>query len=366
MSDDKTFAFIGHPAYVGHLQRYLEWAEPGHREVSPGLLTYVFKLCKAYLVSELKGVRSATGEVRDGLFVTATLLPEMITLSPMDALQKTVDACVLADELGAKITTLGGHTSIAGAKAPELLLEPVSNHITTGNTLTSAFAVQQVRNLQAGLAADFGRLDLVVLGGTGDIGATCAEQLAPLFRTVTLTARNEGTLADTAARIRERHGTEVRVTRDNQAAVRGADVVIAATSAATAILSPEDFKPGAIVADVGYPKNIREAASTRDDILVYFGGLAHLEHEIGFGYDIDLPRADLLYGCFAEAMILDFERNYCSYSMGRGNITEEGMQYMLDRGEKHGYRPAPPCQGEEFLSWEQVDAIVRNNPRLRR
>lgn len=366
MTDEKTFAFIGHPAYVGHLQRYLEWLKPGHREVQPELLTYVFKLCEAYLVSDLKDVRSAAGEVRNGLFVTATLLPEMITLSPLDALQKTVDACVLADELGAKITTLGGHTSIAGAKAPDALLGPVSNAITTGNTLTSAFAIQQVRDLQQGLGVDFGRLDLVVLGGTGDIGATCAEQLAPLFRRVTLTARNEGTLAATAARIRERHGSDVRITQDNRIAVQGADVVIAATSAATAILSPEDFKPGAIVSDVGYPKNIRQAASDREDILVYLGGLAHLEHGIDFGYDIDLPRNDLLYGCFAEAMILDFERNYCSYSMGRGNITEEGMRYMLDKGEKHGYRPAPPCQGGEFLSWDQIHAIVRHNPRIRR
>lgn len=360
-----TFALIGHPAYVKHLQRYLEWLKPGHKAVNPRLLTRVFQWAPAYVVRPLDTVVSRTGERRDGIFITATIMPEMVDLNPQQAFGKIVEACQVADREGARITTLGGLTSAAGAMAPDALVASVGNNITTGNSFTVAMVIRQLEQIaqQAGVALE--QLDLAVLGGTGDIGSTCAELLAARFGGVTLTSRKRSRLGWLAERIKQRYGVEITLSEDNVQAVKEADVVIAATSASTPILDGSAFKPGAIVCDVGYPKNIRRLINKREDILVFLGGVCRQERPIEFGFDIDLPRQDMLYGCFAEALLLDFESNYCNYSMGRGNITPEAVEEMAALGDKHGYTPAPPCQTSEFLTGQEICDIVANNPKLR-
>ncbi|MBM4318669.1 MAG: hypothetical protein FJ125_01595 [Deltaproteobacteria bacterium] len=361
----RTFSFIGHPAYPEHLQRYLEWCRPGHKAINPRLLTKVFEWTPAYLVRDLDEVRSATGATRAGMFVTATLLPEMENLSPLQALQKVIDACVLSDRLGARISTLGGHTSIAGALAPQAIARAVKSSVTTGNTFTSAMAVQQVHDIAALAGLPLQELTLTVLGGAGDIGSTCAELLAPHFQRVTLTGRTLEKLRPQAERIKQRAGVDPEITTDNKAAVSQADVVIAATSASKAILDADHFKPGTLVSDIGYPKNVRRVVAGRDDILVYLGGVCRQDHPVEFGYDIDLPRKDLLYGCFAEALVLDFEENYTPFSTGRGNITPDKVAYMLEKGARHGYRPAPPCQYDEYLDADEIKRILGYNPKWR-
>jgi predicted amino acid dehydrogenase len=361
---DRTFAFIGHPAYPEHLQRYLEWARPGQKAVSPKLLTKVFEWTPAYVVRELDRVVSRAGAVRSGLFIQATLLPEMVNLTPQQALRKALEACKLADRHGVRIMALGGHTSIAGALGPTSLASQVSGHVTTGNTFTVAMAVHQVLQIAATADLPLGDLSLAVLGGAGDIGTACAQLLAPRFGRVTVTGRRPEPLAHLARRIHERTAVRVETSTDNRAAVRDADVVIAATSATAAILDGRDFKPGALVVDIGYPKNIG-ARNGRGDVLIVAGGVCRMERPIDFGFDIDLPRRDLLYGCFAEALVLDFEQTYCSYSAGRCNITADMVAHMLEAGDRHGLRPAPPCEGGEILTEQAVRSILSNNPRLR-
>jgi predicted amino acid dehydrogenase len=361
---DCSFALIVHPANIGKVQEYIEWCQPGHRKLNPQLLAKIFDWTPAYLANRIEEVTSATGARRAGLIIAATILPETFSQKPKSAVRKTLEACRLADEQGAKITALGGLTSLAGYLAPEKLQRENKGHFTTGNTFTVALALQQLKELSQELGLPCGELDLTILGGSGDIGGTLAEFMANDFRSITITGRSQEKLRHLAERIKNRRGVEVRLAEDNQRAVAEADVVIAATSSTEAILSPHDFKPGAIVSDIGYPKNIGELTRERQDIIVYLGGICQSERPVDFGYGIDLPRRDLLYGCFAEALILDFEEDYRHFSMGRGNITEDNVAYLLERGLKHGYRPAPPFQHDHFLEVTEMRRIVAHNSKL--
>jgi len=360
-----TFVLIGHPANASHLQTILECFDPKQRRIRPELLTAIFKWTPAHVLKQLEDVQSKTGARRTGIIITATLLPEMVDLTPDKALQKVLDTCVLANKQGAKIAALGGYTSIAGCLAPDRLQGSVANAVTTGNTCTVAMAVQQIRNLATELTLPLHEMTLAVIGGAGDIGSACAEILCSDFGSVVIAGRKRARLISTAERIQQRRGKAIAIADANKAAVADADVVIATTSAVESIFEEADFKPGAIVSDVGYPKNIRKLSEHRADILVFPGGVCRTPYPIEFGYDHDLPRNDLLFGCFAEALLLDFEENYCNFSMGRWNITEDKAGYMLEVGEKHGFVPAPPCQYGEFLGRDAIRQIIANNPRFR-
>lgn len=361
---DRTFALIGHPSSAAAIQRNLEFHKPGHKKLADELLVKFLEWTPSHVASELDEVVSSTGQRRAGVFVLATVMPEMVSLTPQQALQKVVDAAALAERHGAKIAALGGYTSILGTMAADSLLSSVSHSLTTGNTCTVAMAVQQILDISASVGLELKDLDLAVLGGTGDIGSACAELLTPHVGRVTLTARNTKRLARFAEQIERRYGKSIDVTSDNKQAAAQADIVIAATSATGGILGPEDFKPGTIVSDIGYPKNIREVTTGRDDVLVYLGGICQVEHPFDFGYDIDLPARDLLHGCFAEALLLDFEGSYCNYSMGRGNITEDNVAQMLQLGAKHGYLPAPPYQDGQRMLPSDVKRVLSHSHKL--
>ena len=44
-----------------------------------------------------------------------------------------------------------------------------------------------------------------------------------------------------------------------------------------------------------------------------------------------------MFACFAEAMILEFEKCHTNFSWGRNNITLEKMEFIGSASEKHGF-----------------------------
>ena len=112
-----------------------------------------------------------------------------------------------------------------------------------------------------------------------------------------------------------------------------------------------------MVCDIGYPKNISYAETDRQDIFVFSGGICSLPSEFDFGFDVGLPSTKTLYGCYAEAIILDLEEQYVNYSEGRGNITEEKVNEITAMGEKHGFGLAPFFWGHRMLTEDDLQAI---------
>lgn len=145
--------------------------------------------------------------------------------------------------------------------------------------------------------------------------------------------------------------------QDNDEAVRDADVVIAAASSSRSIVDIGSFKPGAIICDIGYPKNIAYADTDREDILIFAGGICSLPQEFDSGFDIGLPSSKVLYGCFSEAIVLALEERYENFSWGKGNITREKMAEILAMAREHGFELAPFFWGRRQVSDDEVRGI---------
>ncbi|MCX7926531.1 MAG: hypothetical protein N2606_00095, partial [Candidatus Omnitrophica bacterium] len=97
--------------------------------------------------------------------------------------------------------------------------------------------------------------------------------------------------------------------------------------------------------------------TTREDILVFSGGLAKLPSPISFPIDIGLPSSDILYGCFSEAIILALEKRYENFSYGKGNITAEKISEIRSIGKKHGFEVSDFYWGNKIVDQTIIDKV---------
>ena len=195
-----------------------------------------------------------------------------------------------------------------------------------------------------------------MIGGAGDIGSGCVRVLAEKAGEIIITSRSAGNLEHMRQML---SGYPAKFTgmQDNNEAVRDADIVVAAASAAHSIVDIANFKPGAIICDIGYPKNIAYTDTDRRDILIFAGGICSLPQEFKAGFDIGLPSTKVLYGCFSEAIVLALEERYENFSWGKGNITQPKMVEILGLARKHGFELAPFFWGNRLVTDEEVKAI---------
>jgi fatty aldehyde-generating acyl-ACP reductase len=184
--------------------------------------------------------------------------------------------------------------------------------------------------------------------------AVAVDQVA---ETSILVARMSRTSPDPAIRIAKVGKAKVRTSLNNRDAVKHADIVIAAASAHTSIVDVASLKPGAIVCDIGYPKNISYSRSDRQDILVFSGGICEIPCEFRSAFDHGLPTEKILYGCFSEAIVLALEERFERFSWGKGGITREKMAEILGMALKHGFRPARFFWGVRLVSEDEIRSI---------
>jgi len=216
-----------------------------------------------------------------------------------------------------------------------------------------------------GRAAKLAGLDLstaraAVLGASGDIGRGCCRNLSHTVGSLTLTARNLPRLEKFADELRQESDVAIEVTGDNAAAARNADVIIAAAISPEPLITSKDVKPGTVVCDVGFPKNVSEELEKRSDVFSFSGGLAAPPTELDFGFDVKLPSPEVLYGCFSESIILAMEGRRENYSTGRGDISVEKMEEIGAAATKHGFTVAPYYSGNRLLTEEQIIVAGRN------
>ncbi len=345
----RSFALITHPYDLAHLRRILAYYKPDWQPPSEELLLRVFEWTPSFKLGEWRGVRSVTGALVDGYNVACPVMPEMPTLGPKAIFEKVRGSCEVAGELGAGIAALGGFTSIYGENGRASAIDAAPIAVTTGNTLTAAIACEGIRRAAEVLGLDLSRATVAIVGATGDIGTGCARALAGEVGRLHLAARGLGKLEALAESLTGL-AAPARIFTDNREALAEAHVVLGVASASAPILEPSDFAPGAIVCDVGYPKNVASRVADREDVFVFDGGLVGLPCPIDFGFDNGLPSPDVLYGCFAEAVVLALEGRFESYSRGKGNITPERMAEILAIAERHGYRLAPFYSGGRLVS----------------
>lgn len=360
VSDIKGFAVIGHPYNLQHLVKYFKFFKPDFTPPSQEFLVKLFELTPSYKSYDIVNFKSKTGKTSNGYFIMCPIIPDMLVLSPENVVEKVIAACKVAEGLGVGIVTLGGFASIAGEQYGKAVSSFVNVPVTTGNTLTVALVLDGIHKAAAVMELDLKKARVTVIGGTGDIGGSTARILSGEVAEVTITGRNEKNLIEAERVLSYYSKAEIRTSRDNNEAVRGADIVLAAASASSTIVDFKNFKAGAIICDVGYPKNISYTACDRSDILIFSGGIASIPSEFNLGFSIGLPSTQVLYGCFAEAILLDLEERYENFSWGKGNVTQEKVDYIWTVAAKHGFKLAPFFWGNQIVSEDQIRAIRKN------
>jgi predicted amino acid dehydrogenase/ribosome-associated toxin RatA of RatAB toxin-antitoxin module len=354
------FGLIGHFYNFSHLSRGLRMLNPDFHSPSKEFLSKLFDITPSFKMYEMNDYRSASGEVTNGCIILCTFVPDMVSENIEGVYLKVLRACKLAEKSGVGIVTLGGFTSIVAERLGGRIRQEVDIPVTTGNTYASALAIEGVERAVELLGRDIRGLKVAVVGGTGDIGKACAMALARESRQVTVTGRTGSTLKEVYNALKKLKGkARIEATMNNQKATRDADVVIAAANSSASIMQMDWFKPGAVICDLAYPKNISYTV-TRDDVLVFSGGLASVPSPVELSVMMGLPSKNICYGCSCEAMVLALERRFENFSFGRGNITLEKIEEIKGMARKHGFSLAPFFWADKIIDAAMIERVKRS------
>ena len=129
---------------------------------------------------------------------------------------------------------------------------------------------------------------------------------------------------------------------DLQEALPQADIVVWVASMPKGVeIDPTVLKKPCLLIDGGYPKNLASRIQ-HPDVYTLNGGI--VEHSLDIDWKImkivnmEVPKRQL-FACFAESMLLEFEKLYTNFSWGRNQITVDKMEQIGRVSIKHGFRP---------------------------
>jgi fatty aldehyde-generating acyl-ACP reductase len=335
------FGLIGHLTSLEHAQSVAR--ELGYPEYADQDLDF---WCSAppQIVDTIK-VTSITGQKIEGKYVESCFLPEMLATRRIKAAtRKILNAMAHAQKNGIDITALGGFSSIIFENFNLQQIPQIRNltlefkRFTTGNTHTAYIICRQVEQSAAQLGINLSEATVAVVGATGDIGSAVCRWLDEKtgVKELLLVAREQERLKNLQAELGR--GKIL----DLESALPLADVVVWVASMPKGVeINPETLKQPCLLIDGGYPKNLGSKVQA-DGVFVLNGGI--VEHSLDIDWKImkivnmDVP-ARQLFACFAESMLLEFEKIYTNFSWGRNQISIAKMEQIGEISIKHGFRP---------------------------
>src|SRR6202049_3140887 len=289
--------------------------------------------------------RSIVGARARGVYIDSFIPPDRLEAAYVhENIGRVRGAAACAINVGAKIASLGGFSSILIEGNLDQLPERRDTVFTTGNTLTVAFIVQGIKKMSTREGRNIHRSTLLIVGATGDVGSGCARCLAPLVRRVLLCARNVERLRRLATEL-QADGVQVEVATNLQQFSTDADVVIYAASLPSPELLLGRVATRAIVCDAGYPRNLSPRAET-PGAKIFFGGLGQITGGLRLAPDFygilnRHPFPNVVQGCLLEGMALALEGRFEPFSQGRGSITQERVEEIETIAARHGIYLAP-------------------------
>jgi len=344
------FAFILHPLDVKDVARKYAFT----RYLPGSWIEAILPLLSPRDCGRLTGIRSQTGAETEGFFVGCPLTARQLLYGdPKRNIEKIVEACQKAADLGAEIVGLGAFTAVVGDKGLTVA-ERISIGVTTGNSYTAATGVEGTLLAAERMGHIPAQATAAVLGATGSIGKVAAKLLAPQVGRLILVGRRQEALEQ----LYEEMGQPPHVffETDLAQALPEADMIVAVTSSLEAIVEPEHLRPGAVVCDIARPRDVsRRVAEKRDDVLIIEGGAVAVPGEPQIEFNFGFPPG-LVYACMAETMILALEGRTEDYSLGP-DLKEEQVREMAELARKHGFRLAGFRSFERQLTEEEIEAI---------
>lgn len=335
------FGLIGHLTNLQHAQEVAR--ELGYPEYADQGLDF---WCSAPpILLEDFTVTSVTGQKIEGRYVESCFLPEMLATRRMKAAtRKILNAMAHAQKHGINITALGGFSSIIFETFKLEQIPQIRNiklefeRFTTGNTHTAYIICRQVEQATQKLGIELEKATVAVCGATGDIGSAVCRWLDAKtdVKDLLLIARNQERLASLQSDLGR--GKIMGL----EEALPQADIIVWVASMPKGVeINPDTLKKPCLLIDGGYPKNLGTKVQ-HPEVCVLNGGI--VEHSLDIDWKImDIVRMDVparqLFACFAESMLLEFEKLHTNFSWGRNQITVEKMEQIGEVSVKHGFRP---------------------------
>jgi len=286
-------------------------------------------------------VKSATGISIEGSYIDSCFVPEMLSRFKT-ARRKVLNAMELAQKKGINITALGGFTSIIFENFNLLQHKQIRNtsleweRFTTGNTHTAWVICRQLEINAPRIGIDLKKATVAVIGATGDIGSAVCRWLInkTCISELLMVARQQEPLALLQ---KELDGGNIASLDE---ALPQADIVVwVASMPKTIEIDTDNLKKPCLMIDGGYPKNLDEKFQG-ENIYVLKGGIVEFFNDIGWNMmelaEMQNPQREM-FACFAEAMILEFEKCHTNFSWGRNNISLEKMEFIGAASLKHGF-----------------------------
>ena len=286
-------------------------------------------------------VKSATGISIEGSYIDSCFVPEMLSRFKT-ARRKVLNAMELAQKKGINITALGGFTSIIFENFNLLQHKQIRNtsleweRFTTGNTHTAWVICKQLEINAPRIVIDLKKATVAVIGATGDIGSAVCRWLINKtgISELLMVARQQEPLA-----LLQKELDGGTITSLDEALPQADIVVWVASMPKTIEIDTDNLKKPCLMIDGGYPKNLDEKFQG-ENIYVLKGGIVEFFNDIGWNMmelaEMQNPQREM-FACFAEAMILEFEKCHTNFSWGRNNISLEKMEFIGAASLKHGF-----------------------------
>ncbi len=286
-------------------------------------------------------VKSATGISIEGSYIDSCFVPEMLSRFKT-ARRKVLNAMELAQKKGINITALGGFTSIIFENFNLLQHKQIRNtsleweRFTTGNTHTAWVICKQLEINAPRIGIDLKKATVAVIGATGDIGSAVCRWLINKtgISELLMVARQQEPLA-----LLQKELDGGTITSLDEALPQADIVVWVASMPKTIEIDTYNLKKPCLMIDGGYPKNLDEKFQG-ENIYVLKGGIVEFFNDIGWNMmelaEMQNPQREM-FACFAEAMILEFEKCHTNFSWGRNNISLEKMEFIGAASLKHGF-----------------------------
>ncbi len=331
------FGLIGHSTSFADAKRKASML--GFDHIADGDLD-VWCTAPPQLVENVE-VKSATGISIEGSYIDSCFVPEMLSRFKT-ARRKVLNAMELAQKKGINITALGGFTSIIFENFNLLQHKQIRNtsleweRFTTGNTHTAWVICKQLEINAPRIGIDLKKATVAVIGATGDIGSAVCRWLINKtgISELLMVARQQEPLA-----LLQKELDGGTITSLNEALPQADIVVWVASMPKTIEIDTDNLKKPCLMIDGGYPKNLDEKFQG-DNIYVLKGGIVEFFNDIGWNMmelaEMQNPQREM-FACFAEAMILEFEKCHTNFSWGRNNISLEKMEVIGAASLKHGF-----------------------------
>ena len=286
-------------------------------------------------------VKSVTGISIEGSYIDSCFVPEMLSRFKT-ARRKVLNAMELAQKKGINITALGGFTSIIFENFNLLQHKQIRNtsleweRFTTGNTHTAWVICKQLEINAPRIGIDLKKATGAVIGATGDIGSAVCRWLINKtgISEILMVARQQEPLA-----LLQKELDGGTITSLDEALPKADIVVWVASMPKTIEIDTDNLKKPCLMIDGGYPKNLDEKFQG-ENIYVLKGGIVEFFNDIGWNMmelaEMQNPQREM-FACFAEAMILEFEKCHTNFSWGRNNISLEKMEFIGAASLKHGF-----------------------------